>query len=140
MPLQLEIISPEKLVLSRQVEMAVLPGAEGDIAAMPGHAPLMLLLRGGVVTLYEDGHISEKFFLTSGFADMTPERCVVLADDARPVAEVDHAAAAAQLAALEQQWSQLSADSVDEQERVLRLRQSAQAAIDCVEAESHRAS
>ena len=57
MPVQIEIISPEKVLVSCQVDMAVLPGIDGDLAAMPEHAPIMSLLRGGVVTLYKDNAI-----------------------------------------------------------------------------------
>ena len=52
MTIELEIVSPAKLVLSRQVEMVVMPGYEGDLAAMENHAPMIVLLRGGVITMH----------------------------------------------------------------------------------------
>ena len=55
MPVELEIVSPTKLVLSRPVDMVVMPGYEGDIAAMEQHAPMIVLLRGGIITLHEGG-------------------------------------------------------------------------------------
>jgi F-type H+-transporting ATPase subunit epsilon len=55
MPLTLEIISPEKLLLSRPVDMVVIPGTEGDLGILPGHARLITGLRGGVVDIYEAG-------------------------------------------------------------------------------------
>ena len=54
MPIDLEIVSPEKLLLSRPVEMVVIPAAEGEMGVLPGHAPMIVLLRGGVIRLYED--------------------------------------------------------------------------------------
>ena len=53
MPINLEIVSPEKLLLSRDVDMVVIPAAEGDMGVLEGHAPMSVLLRGGVVSLYE---------------------------------------------------------------------------------------
>ena len=74
MPIQIEIISPEKVLVSREVDMAVLPGMEGDIAAMPEHAPMMLLLRGGVVALYEGDKVTDRDFVGGGVADITTTR------------------------------------------------------------------
>ena len=58
MPTSVEIVSPEKLLLSRPVDMVVIPAAEGEIGVLPGHAPMIVLLRGGVIRLYEgtQGH------------------------------------------------------------------------------------
>ena len=111
MPVQIEIISPEKVLVSRQVDMAVLPGMEGDIAAMPEHAPMMLLLRGGVVALYEGETVTDRYFVGGGFADITPDRCTVLADRAVPVSDISIDNATAQLEALSDAWDK--ADKTD---------------------------
>ena len=111
MPVQVEIISPEKVLVSRQVDMAVLPGMEGDIAAMPEHAPMMLLLRGGVVALYEGETVTDRYFVGGGFADITPDRCTVLADRAVPVSDISIDNATAQLEALSEAWDK--ADKTD---------------------------
>ena len=111
MPVQIEIISPEKVLVSRQVDMAVLPGMEGDIAAMPEHAPMMLLLRGGVVALYEGETVTDRYFVGGGFADITPDRCTVLADRAVPVSDISIDNATAQLEALSEAWDK--ADKTD---------------------------
>jgi F-type H+-transporting ATPase subunit epsilon len=81
MPIALEIISPEKLLLARDVDMVVVPGTEGDLGILPGHARLITSLRGGLVDLYENGAITDRFFVTGGFAEITETRCSVLADD-----------------------------------------------------------
>lgn len=111
MPIQIEIISPEKVLVSREVDMAVLPGMEGDIAAMPERAPMMLLLRGGIVALYEGDTVKDRYFVGGGFADITPTRCTVLADKAVPVSEISIDNATAQLEALSEVWDQ--ADKTD---------------------------
>ena len=111
MPIQIEIISPEKVLVSREVDMAVLPGMEGDIAAMPERALMMLLLRGGVVALYDGDTVKDRYFVGGGFADITPTRCTVLADKAVPVSEISIDNATAQLEALSEAWDQ--ADKTD---------------------------
>lgn len=111
MPIQIEIISPEKVLVSREVDMAVLPGMEGDIAAMPEHSPMMLLLRGGVVALYEGDKVTDRYFVGGGFADITPARCTVLADKAVPVSDISIDMATAQLEALSEAWDK--ADKTD---------------------------
>lgn len=111
MPIQVEIISPEKVLVSREVDMAVLPGMEGDIAAMPEHSPMMLLLRGGVVALYEGDKVTDRYFVGGGFADITPSRCTVLADKAVPVSDISIDMATAQLEALSEAWDK--ADKTD---------------------------
>ena len=98
MPTALEVVSPEKLLLSRPVEMVVIPAAEGEIGVLPGHAPMIVLLRGGTIRLYEGGNVTDTWFVSGGFAEVTPERCTVLANEVLPVAEVSRALAEARLA------------------------------------------
>ncbi len=135
MPVALEIVSPEKLLLSRQVDMAVVPGSEGDIGVLPGHAPMIIMLRGGVVSIYEGEQVTGRLFVSSGFAEITPDRCTVLADEAVPVGELVKAEAEARLAAAEASYQAMgttaenAADMLAQElaiERVL----SAQAMVD----------
>jgi F-type H+-transporting ATPase subunit epsilon len=98
MPVALEIISPEKLLLARAVDMVVIPGTDGDLGILPGHSKLMTGLRGGLVDIYEAGRITDRFFITGGFAEVTEERCAVLADSITRQADLNSAAAAAVLA------------------------------------------
>ncbi|MHA1600343.1 MAG: F0F1 ATP synthase subunit epsilon [Alphaproteobacteria bacterium] len=88
-----ELVSPERLLLSEDVEMVVLPGAEGEFGVLPQHAPTISTLRPGVIRVYEKGAVTERIFVASGFAEVTTTRCTVLADQAVPVAEIDRAAA-----------------------------------------------
>lgn len=99
----LEIVSPERLLLSRAVDMVSLPASEGEMGVLPGHAPMIVALRGGTIRLYGGGQVTDRLFVAGGFAEITPERCTVLADEAVPVAELsrpdaDRALAEAQAA------------------------------------------
>lgn len=98
MPLALEIISPERLLLSREVDMVVVPGTEGDIGVLPGHCMMVTSLRGGLVDLYEGQQIVDQFFVTGGFAEITESRCSVLADEIIRRADIDLEEAKALLA------------------------------------------
>ncbi len=98
MPITLEIISPEKLLLSKPVDMVVIPGTEGDLGILPGHSKLITGLRGGLVDLYENGKITERFFVSGGFAEVTEEHCSILADTITRQSELDSGVAAETLA------------------------------------------
>lgn len=98
MPMVLEIISPERLLLSREVDMVVVPGTEGDIGVLPGHSMLITSLRGGLVTLYDANQITDEFFVTGGFAEVTESRCSVLADEIIRRADINVADAEALVA------------------------------------------
>ena len=88
MPVALEVVSPEKLLLSRDVDMVVIPASEGDLGVLPNHAPMIVLLRGGTIAITEGGRVTDRLFVSGGFAEITPERCTVLADEAIPVGEL----------------------------------------------------
>lgn len=130
MPIKVEIISPEKVLVSRDVDMVVMPGEEGDIAAMPEHAPMMLLLRGGIVTLYDGETPKERYFVGGGFADMTPTRCTILADEAVPTTEISIDEATARLEELTEAWGAADKTDVARLEGLMAKIQSVQAEID----------
>jgi F-type H+-transporting ATPase subunit epsilon len=90
--LRFELVSPERLLRSEEVEMVVVPGAEGNFAALPRHAPLLSLLRPGTLDVYENRAIVARYFVAGGYAEVTPERCTVLADEAIALAEIDRGA------------------------------------------------
>jgi F-type H+-transporting ATPase subunit epsilon len=81
MPVNLEIVSPEKLLLSRPVDMVVIPASEGDMGVLEGHTPMIVMLRGGIIALYEDERVTDQMYIAGGFAEVTPERCTVLANE-----------------------------------------------------------
>ena len=90
---EFELVTPERLVVSRGVDMVVVPGAEGDFGVLPRHTPMISTVRPGVVRVYEGGEVSEEMFVAGGFAEVTLARCTVLADQALPVERLDRAAA-----------------------------------------------
>jgi F-type H+-transporting ATPase subunit epsilon len=93
--LHFELASPEKLLVGKDVVMVTVPGGEGDYGVLAGHAPLITTVRPGVIDIYEqnDRAISDRIFVAGGFAEVTGERCTVLAEEAVPVAEIDRAQA-----------------------------------------------
>ena len=127
MPIDVEIVSPERRLLSRAVDMVVVPGAEGDLAAMPEHAPTVVLLRGGVVALHEGGRVTDRFFVAGGFAEITPERCTILADSALPVADLSRADGEARLRDAEAAYDAADKSDVPALEPLLDRLQSARA-------------
>ena len=134
MPINLEIVSPEKLLLSRDVDMVVIPAAEGDMGVLEGHAPMTVALRGGVVSLYEGDHIVESLFVAGGFAEVTPERCTVLAAEAMPVNELDRSEAETRLRDAEEAHSQVDGENPVEEELALERVHSARAMLEALDA------
>ena len=100
---QFELVSPEKLLLSETVAMVVVPGGEGNFGVLPGHSLLISTVRPGVIDVYSDEQtqISERIFVSGGFAEVTPERCTVLADEAVPPDELNRGTIESELQVLE---------------------------------------
>ena len=94
---QFELVTPERLLLSEMVEMVVVPGTEGNFGVLPGHAPLISSIRPGTIDIYEGQTITRRIFVVSGIAEVTPELCTVLADEAMAPEEVDRGAIEAEL-------------------------------------------
>ena len=80
-------------MLSRDVEMVVVPGTEGYFGVLPRHAPMISTLAAGVIDIYEGGAVVDRIFVAGGFAEVTETRCTVLAEEATRLSEVDVAAA-----------------------------------------------
>jgi F-type H+-transporting ATPase subunit epsilon len=98
---QFELVTPERLIVSAEVEMVVVPGSEGNFGVLPGHAPLISTIRPGTIDIYEGGAITERIFVVGGIAEVTPERCTVLADEAMAPDALDRAALDAELTNVE---------------------------------------
>lgn len=86
---EFELVSPERLLLSEAVEMVVVPGEEGDFGVLPQHAPMISMVRPGVIRVHDGGQERDRIFVAGGFAEVTPMRCTVLAEQAVPVADID---------------------------------------------------
>ena len=85
--MQFDLVSPERRLASLQARAVRLPGAEGDMTAMPDHAPMITTLRPGLLAVETDAG-EEEFLVTGGFAEISAESTTVLAEAALPRAEV----------------------------------------------------
>jgi F-type H+-transporting ATPase subunit epsilon len=111
---QFELVSPERLLVSREVEMVVVPGSEGDFGVLPDHAPMISTVRPGTIEIHEGGQVVEQIFVAGGFAEVTGERCTVLADEATPVKEIDKGAVQTQIDAAKGELAAANDDATRE--------------------------
>ena len=84
-----ELVAPERLLASEMVDMVVAPGAEGDFGVLPQHSLFMSLLRPGVIEIHDGGAITQRIFVGGGFAEVNERGCIVLAEEALPVEDID---------------------------------------------------
>jgi F-type H+-transporting ATPase subunit epsilon len=110
--LHFEFVSPESVLFSGEVDQVDLPGTEGDMGILPGHAPLVTTLRPGIVTIFRDDR-QEPIVVIGGFAEVSPAGLTVLADKAVARADFDMALLASEIKDAEEDI----ADSKDEAER-----------------------
>ena len=76
-----DLVSPENLIFNDEVGMIIVPGKDGDFGVLPGHSKVMSSLRPGRVMVYgEDKNLLKSFFVSGGFAEVNPEKCIVLAE------------------------------------------------------------
>ncbi|MBX2855318.1 MAG: ATP synthase F1 subunit epsilon [Rhodobacteraceae bacterium] len=99
--MRFDLVSPERNMASGDASLVVLPCLDGDLAALPGHAPFLTTLRPGLLSATLDG-AEQRFIVFGGFAEITPEAVTVLADDVQPTAEMDPDTLDARIADAEQ--------------------------------------
>ena len=76
-----DLVSPENLIFNDKVGMIIIPGKDGDLGILPGHSKVISTLRPGRVMIYgEDKNLLKSFFVSGGFAEINPEKCIVLAE------------------------------------------------------------
>jgi F-type H+-transporting ATPase subunit epsilon len=92
-----ELVSPEKLLFSGEVEAVVVPGSEGEFTVLKDHAPLMSVLKPGIIAIDASAAKKSKLFVRGGFADVSPRGLTILAEFAIPLEELDGAKIAADL-------------------------------------------
>jgi len=92
--IQFDLVSPEKKLHSGKVAMLTLPGTEGDFSVLAGHAPLIATMRVGVIDVYDQqpGERTQRIFVAGGLVEVTPHHCLVLAEEAVQLQEVNSAA------------------------------------------------
>jgi F-type H+-transporting ATPase subunit epsilon len=90
---------------------------------------MITLLRGGVIALYEGAQVTDRFFVAGGFAEITPDRCTILANDAVPVSELSAADANARLQSAEKAWESVDKMDITARDAVLDQLQAAREAV-----------
>ncbi len=107
-----DLVSPEKIAFSGEVEQVDIPGAEGDLGVMAGHAPLVASLRPGILTVTVGGK-HEKIIVLGGLAEISDKGLTVLADTATSMAELDREMFANQIAEMEEALKEEEGDALD---------------------------
>jgi F-type H+-transporting ATPase subunit epsilon len=121
-PFKFELVSPERLLVSREVEQVVVPGSEGEMTILAHHAPLLTTLKPGLLDIgLPGGGEHQRYFVRGGFAEVSPAGLTVLAETAIDLVELD----AAQLAQAVKDAEEDVADATDD-----ALRDRAQTKLD----------
>jgi F-type H+-transporting ATPase subunit epsilon len=95
--MQLDIITPEKILYSAEAQMVVVPGTLGDFGVLPGHAPFVSTIRPGIITIDTQDGQQRRMAVIGGLAEVVPERCTVLAEYAVDCAGLTQADVAARI-------------------------------------------
>jgi F-type H+-transporting ATPase subunit epsilon len=112
-PLKFDLVSPERLLVSEEVESVVVPGGEGYFTVFARHAPLMSTLKPGQLEVKDLSGAVQKFFVRGGFADVNPAGLTILADQVIPLEDLDAAALAQEVKNAEEDL----ADAGDDQNK-----------------------
>ena len=92
-----ELVSPERLLVSEDIASVTAPGAEGEFTVLPRHAPFMTTLKPGVLTVRVDKGPERRIVVFGGFAEVNPDGCIILAEEAVPVDALDPDAVAREI-------------------------------------------
>ncbi len=85
-----DLVSPEKLLFNDEVEMIIIPGKDGDIGVLPGHSKLLSSLRPGRIMVYGEGKkLLKSFFVSGGFVEINPQKCIVLGEEVHEMTSLD---------------------------------------------------
>jgi len=120
--LQVRLVTPDRILYDATAEAVELPSASGYLEALYGAAPLLAELGAGEVRLHGGNSGDQRFFVARGFVEVLPERVTILAETALPPAEIDRAAAEADLQRGQKMWSEAGDDGAkyDEANAVTR--------------------
>lgn len=128
-PFKFELVSPEKLLFSGDVEQVLVPGAEGDMTIMAKHSPLITTLRPGLLEIdFPDGK-RQRFFARGGFAEVIPAGLTVLAERAIDLDELDPAQLSQDIADAEEDVADLSGEAKDKAQMTLEHLRQVQSAL-----------
>ena len=97
-----DLVSPENLIFNDEVGMIIVPGKDGDFGVLPGHSKVMSSLRPGRVMVYGEGkNLLKSFFVSGGFAEVNPEKCIVLAESVDEINSLEKSSIEKQIQDLE---------------------------------------
>ena len=118
-----DLVSPEQLIFNDKVGMIIVPGKEGDLGVLPGHSKLLSSLRPGRVLVYgESKNLLKSFFVSGGFVEINPEKCIVLAEEVNDMSELDQGM-------VEQEMRDLEKETSDESKQQYLIAQSKKDAL-----------
>ncbi len=126
-----ELVAPERVLASEEVDMVVVPGAEGDFGVLPLHAPLVSLVRPGVVRVFEGDRVVRRLFVAGGFASVDEKGLTLLVEGAEPVEAIDLEEARRRLRDLEEDLEDAKTEA--ERRRLERLVAVARARVEAAE-------
>ena len=110
-----DLVSPENLIFNDDVGTIIVPGKDGDLGVLPGHSQVMSSLRPGRVMVYsEDKNLVKSFFVSGGFAEINPEKCIVLAESVVELNSLDKSS-------IEKQIQELGSKESKESEEQLSI-------------------
>ena len=99
-----DLVSPENLLFNDKVGMIIVPGKDGDLGILPGHSKVISTLRPGRVMIYgEDKNLLKSFFVSGGFAEINPEKCIVLAENVDELSSLEKSLVEKEIQQLESQ-------------------------------------
>jgi len=123
-PFKFELVSPERLLVSGDVEQVLVPGAEGDMTVLAHHAPVLTTLRPGLLDIGFPGGKNQRFFIRGGFAEVNPQGLTVLAETAIDLDELKAEQLAQAIKDAEEDVADLENDARDRaQTKLEHLRQ-----------------
>ncbi len=131
--LNFELVSPERALASEACDMVVMPGEDGDLGILVEHAPMVVLLRPGVVAVHDGGSVTKRFFVSGGFAEVRTEGCIVLSEEGIDLADIGHDRAATRLDTAQRDLAEI-AEEGPVKERAERSVKIAEALVEAVEA------
>ena len=109
-----DLVSPENLIFNDEVGMIIVPGKDGDFGVLPGHSKVMSSLRPGRVMVYgEDKNLLKSFFVSGGFAEVNPEKCIVLAESVDEVNTLEKSSIEKEVQELEAQESDVAKEQLN---------------------------
>lgn len=130
--LSFELVSPERALASEACDMVVMPGEDGDLGVLVEHAPMVVLLRPGVIAVHDGDQVVKRWFVAGGFAEVKPQGCIVLTEEGMDLAEIARDAAGERLDTAQRDLAEITTEG-PVKERAERAVQVAEALVEAAE-------